>query len=135
MLSLTIKIGWKNWKKLWSQFRIEKANTCSKVGVFVRIYYINVYCLYKSEQVNSCLCILLVLLNNYIQTTVCLFAIKLSENSKNRWIFQGNKSEQIFAFVHYLVRESWCTYMNKCPYIQVYRKRISLPSLAGLFLE
>ena len=88
-----------------SQISVQKANTCSKVGVFVRIYYINVYCLYKSEQVNSCLCVLLVLLNNYIRMSVCLFVIKLSENSKNRWIFQGNKSEQIFDFVHYVVRE------------------------------
>lgn len=77
--------------------------------MFVRFYYINVYCLYKSERVNSCLCVLLVLLNNYIQTTVCLFAIKLSENSKNMWIFQGNKSEQIFAFVHVASVDSFFT--------------------------
>lgn len=84
-----------------------KSNFCEQMFAyieggcaFVRFYYINVYCSYKSEQINSCLCVLLVLLNNYIRIGVCLFIIKLSENSKNRWIFQGNKSEQIFAFVY-----------------------------------
>ena len=43
-VTLTTFLRVKNWKKLWSQFRIEKANTCLKVGVFVRFYYINVYC-------------------------------------------------------------------------------------------